>query len=137
MVGFVLVMMTLVFGTWVLMPVVRGTRARWEISEEDTPLGRLALRKEVLLGNLQDLDFEFAMGKLGEEDYRSLRDSLKQQTVRIMEQMDVVSASESSMGSRSTVAAATATATLTCEGCGGSLPPQSRFCPNCGSKVGA
>ena len=129
MLGFALVALTLGIGAWVLFPVIRGTRTEWEISEEDTPLGRLSLRKEVLLGNLQDLDFEFAMGKLAEHDYRSMRESLKRQTMKIMEQMDVVQSSPTRPDSKATPAA------NACGACGGALPKEAHFCPVCGEKV--
>ena len=129
MLGFALVALTLGIGAWVLFPVILGTRTEWEISEEDTPLGRLSLRKEVLLGNLQDLDFEFAMGKLAEPDYRTMRESLKRQTMKIMEQMDVVQSSPADTGSTSTPRA------HSCGACGGVLPRKAHFCPVCGEKV--
>jgi len=123
---------TLLLGAFVLWPALRGTGERWEFSEEDTPLGRLAVRKEVLLGNLADLDFEFAMGKLGDEDYRSLRESLKGQTMKIMEQMDVLASSDTGVASPSG-AASTPQVENTCSDCSGILPGQARFCPHCGA----
>ena len=117
MLGFALVALTLGIGAWVLFPVILGTRTEWEISEEDTPLGRLSLRKEVLLG------------KLAEPDYRTMRESLKRQTMKIMEQMDVVQSSPADTGSTSTPRA------HSCGACGGVLPRKAHFCPVCGEKV--
>ena len=118
------------FVTW---PAFRGTRSGWTFSDEDTPLGRLGTRKEVLVGNLADLDFEFAMGKVAEDDYMSLRNSLKRQTLKIMEQMEVLAGDEPVVANTSKASAGDSTE---CSSCGGTAPRRARFCPNCGSSLG-
>ena len=125
-----LVLLVLALGAWVLWPARRTDAGDWQFSDEDTPLGRLAVRKEVLLGNIGDLDFEFAMGKLSEDDYRELRENLKRQTLKIMEQIDVLLESEPVRGD-----APPRTVLEACADCGGQLPPEARFCPHCGSSV--
>jgi hypothetical protein len=126
---FLLLLMSLAAVGFVLAPLLSRQRDRWEYSDEDTPLGRLATRREVLVGNLADLDFEFAMGKVSEEDYMSLRNSLKRQTLKIMEQMDVIAAGEP-------VAVPEARASSPkCGSCGGAAPRGASFCPSCGSPL--
>jgi len=127
---FLLLLISIVVIVYVVWPAVRGAQDRWVYSDEDTPLGRLAVRKDVLVGNLADLDFEFAMGKVTEDDYRSLRDSLKRQTLKIMEQMEVIA------GGEPVAVAPSATDTRSCSSCGVATPPQARFCPSCGSRLG-
>jgi hypothetical protein len=75
---------------WVLAPVLIGGRARLAVSRGDTAIGRQELRKNLILENIADLDFEYAMGKLSDEDYRDLRDSLKAQAAQFTEQIDVL-----------------------------------------------
>lgn len=130
---FVLVLVALVIGGFVVWPALAGPRSHWVFSEEDTPEGRLAVRKEVLMGNLADLDFEFAMGKLSEEDYRSIRESLKRQAMRVMEQIEVLGQSQVAEGGGRATKAQTAPAF--CASCGGGLPPRAAFCPHCGTQV--
>lgn len=120
---------------FVVWPAFRGTRHDWEFSDDDTPLGRLSNRKEVLVGNLSDLDFEFAMGKVSEDDYMSLRNSLKRQTLKIMEQMEVIAGGEPAASTPASMNAAT-TGSSACSSCGGTAPREARFCPNCGSRLG-
>jgi len=129
MTTFFLLALSAVAVLFVLWPVLGGKRDRWEFSDEDTPIGRLATRREVLVGNLSDLDFEFAMGKVSEEDYMSLRNSLKRQTLKIMEQMDVLNAG------RPTAVKKADASTPSCASCGGAAPRGARFCPNCGSPL--
>ena len=133
---FLLLSIALAVGAFVLWPAIVGPRSHWVFSDDDTPTGRLAVRKEVLMGNLADLDFEFAMGKLSEDDYRSIRDSLKRQTLRVMEQLDVLVQSDAAMGGPESPKAGPEKATPSfCASCGGHLPPRESFCPQCGARV--
>ncbi|RKZ11020.1 hypothetical protein DRQ53_06080 [bacterium] len=134
-----LLLMSVVLIAFVVWPAFKRGPQQWQFSEEDTPLGRLATRREVLVGNLTDLDFEFAMGKVAEEDYMSLRNSLKQQTLRIMEQMEVlqggkVKASEASKATPK-AAGSPAPAADFCPACGQATPGNARFCPGCGGAL--
>lgn len=129
MTTFFLLLLSLASVAYLLWPAITGRRDHWEYSDEDTPLGRLATRREVLVGNLADLDFEFAMGKVSEDDYMSLRNSLKRQTLKIMEQMDVLSAGQP-VAKKARDASA-----HSCASCGGAAPKGARFCPSCGSPL--
>ena len=121
----------------VLWPALRSDQhEQWIFSEEDTPAGRLSTRREVLVGNIADLDFEFAMGKLAESDYLSLRDNLKRQTLKVMEQLEVIESTGEESAPRG-ADPVTAPATAFCSACGASLPPRAAFCPSCGSAVGS
>ena len=147
---------------WVLAPVIVGGRARLAVSRGDTALGRQELRKELILGNIADLDFEYAMGKLSEGDYRDLRESLKAQAAQFTEQIDVLqhggehsggdaATATAAPAGRPSAAAASATAAhhgngsetahaaaaRYCVGCGAGLPSEARFCPACGKPVTA
>jgi len=133
--NFLLFLMSAGFIGFVMWPAFRGTATNWEYSEEDTPLGRLDARKEVLVGNLADLDFEFAMGKVDEGDYMSLRNSLKRQTLKIMEQMEVIAGGEP-VASRPASVQQAMTTSASCSSCGDTVPSEARFCPNCGSPLG-
>lgn len=131
---FLLFLLSAGFIGFVMWPAIRGTHDRWEYSAEDTPLGRLGARKEVLVGNLADLDFEFAMGKVGEDDYMSLRNGLKRQTLKIMEQMEVIASGEPVVKSPNSAKTAAASPAY-CSSCGGAAPSGAHFCPSCGSQL--
>jgi len=126
---FFLLLLSASFVLFVIWPALKGVRGGWEYSDEDTPMGRLATRREVLVGNLADLDFEFAMGKVSEDDYMSLRNSLKRQTLKIMEQMEVIT------GGEPMHVTSKAARDGGCKSCGGAVPRAARFCPHCGSPL--
>jgi hypothetical protein len=114
-----------------LWPLLTGFAGRLRVSRSDTALGRLELRKEILLENLADLDFEHAMGKLAAEDHAALRASIEQQALAVLEQIEVL------RSARGEAAAAAKMQAGFCHLCGAALPERARFCPACGEKVAA
>lgn len=116
------------------------------LSSRDTPLGRVQQRKDTLLQNIADLDFEYRMGKLAEEDYQNLRGTLKSQAAEAIEQIDVLAETETLLGraphgatrrapTGASTPVASSTDTARCESCGAALAPQARFCSSCGHKM--
>ena len=86
--------------------------------------GRLLRRKDALLQNIADLDFEHSMGKVTDEDHIQLRAKLKSQAARIFEQVE---------GSHTPGAGKSAASF--CDQCGSALPRSARFCPSCGEDL--
>jgi len=118
---------------YVLWPLLTEQASAQTVSEEDTPLGRLTLQKNLLLTNLSDLDFEFSMGKLSEDDYQRLRASLKRQAGHVIEKIDALAG-----GERPTAAEPPRPAPgRFCTQCGTNLPADARFCSQCGQEVPA
>jgi len=132
----ILVMMVICLG-FCLWPFFRTRSATVATSAGDTPLGRLAQRKETILQNIADLDFEYRMGKLGEDDYHELRTTLKQQAAEALEQMDVVQETEDLLaGGSKAPRARSAVQAKFCTACGAALPAGARFCASCGEAAG-
>ncbi len=70
---------------YVLLPLVRGMEAPLhrsvrEYSEEQ-------FRKQVALAALRDVEYDFATGKMDEEDYRELKAELSAEALRILESL--------------------------------------------------
>jgi hypothetical protein len=129
-----ILVMTVVCLGFCLWPFFRSRATVVAASAGDTPLGRLAQRKETILQNIADLDFEYRMGKLGEDDYHELRGTLKQQAAEVLDQMDVVQATEALLGGAKPTAKSAAPARF-CTACGAALPSEARFCASCGAPV--
>ena len=121
----------IVFTLW---PLLTGFTGRLRISRSDTAIGRLELRKEILLENLADLDFEHAMGKLSAEDHVVMRAAIEQQALAVLEQIEVL---RGARDQDSTTQAGQRSEAGFCHMCGAGLPEQARFCPACGEKVAA
>src|SRR5262249_20176814 len=61
---------------------------------EETQWDLLQRKKEVVLGNIQDLDFEFKCGKLSDEDYKRVRSEMAGEFAAVLRQIDEIESSQ-------------------------------------------
>src|SRR5437773_9783524 len=57
---------------------------------EETEWDLLQRKKEVVLGNIQDLDFEYKCGKLSEEDYRKIRGEMSAEAALVLQEIESI-----------------------------------------------
>ena len=105
---------------------------------EETEWDLLQRKKEVILGNIQDLDFEYKCGKLSEEDYRRIRAEMSAEAAQVFQKVESLESSAdldalirreiSTRKNRSAAAVA-------CPSCGGRNPTTNKFCAECGAKL--
>src|SRR5712692_7898497 len=55
---------------------------------EETEWDLLQRKKEVILGNIQDLDFEYKCGKLSEEDYQKIRAEMSAEAAMVLQEIE-------------------------------------------------
>jgi len=94
----------------------------------------------VLLGNIQDLDFEYKCGKLSEADYGQVRKEMTGEVAGVLEQIHGIEASldldaliRREIAARKNPSAGSALAA--CPSCGANNPPKNKFCAECGAKI--
>lgn len=107
-----------------LWPLLARQQRELAAGDADHPVARLQQRKETLLGNIADLDFEHSMGKMDQPDYEALRGELVAQAAAVLDQLQ-----------RLEGVPEPAPAPVACASCGRALPDDARFCPGCGEKV--
>jgi len=73
-------------GMYLYTPLVEG-RAR-RVTEEEHELSTLLAERDRLLNSLQELDFDFKLGKIPEDDYPTQRASLLQKGADILRKID-------------------------------------------------
>jgi hypothetical protein len=130
--------------TAICWPLFAGGDAVESAIIEETQWDLLQRKKNVVLANIQDLDFEYTCGKLSDDDYRSSRTELTAEVSRVYRDIDRIE-SEQDMDSliRTEVAArkkARATpgatkAAATCLECGHDNPAKNKFCAECGTQI--
>ena len=108
---------------------------------EETEWDLLQRKKEVVLGNIQDLDFEYKCGKLSEEDYRKIRGEMSseaalvfQEIENIESQADLDALIRREISTRKGKPKSSAPMT-SCRSCGSSNPATNKFCAECGAKI--
>jgi hypothetical protein len=124
----------------ICVPLFRRERTLESAILEETEWDLLLRKKEVLLGNIQDLDFEYKCGKLSDTDYAQVR---KEMTGEVAQVLDHIHGIENSLDLdaliRRELAArkepAAKGAPHTCPSCGANNPTKDKFCAECGGKL--
>ena len=108
---------------------------------EETEWDLLQRKKEVILGNIQDLDFEFKCGKLSDDDYQKIRKEMSAEAATVLQEIETIESAkdldalirrEISLRKHRSKPASPAAA---CSSCGASNPPSNKFCAECGAKL--
>ena len=105
---------------------------------EETEWDLLQRKKDVTLGNIQDLDFEYKCGKLSEEDYKSLRAELAAEAAKVLDDIDEIEAShdlDALIRREVSHRKERAADSRICGACGHSNPPKNKFCAQCGTDL--
>ncbi|MFH1764758.1 MAG: c-type cytochrome biogenesis protein CcmI [Gemmatimonadota bacterium] len=126
----------------ILQPVISGEEAPlWSVGEEPS---EAQFRKRVFLLQLRDAEYEYAMGKLGEEDYQTLRQEISGEALAAIRAEEAENQVGSGLFEGPTDAEleeeiATVRSRLSggyfCSNCGHPNPAGSRFCGDCGTPM--
>jgi hypothetical protein len=141
-------------GAYLYAPFARGYGKH--VTEEERELSALLAERERVLGSLQELDFDYKLGKIPEEDYPAQRTSLLQKGADILRRMDSLTIDETDLkrnGSgntsrKKTIADAELENMISkrrmsrqvkfdgfCPKCGKPVMADDRFCPSCGKAL--
>jgi cytochrome c-type biogenesis protein CcmI len=126
----------------ILHPIISGRDAPLESAGEDP--SEAQFRKRVSLLQLRDAEYEYAMGKLGQEDYHALRKEISAEALAAIraeeEETRAVGQSAGDTGDadlEEEIARARARLKggVFCSECGHPNSAGSRFCSECGSPL--
>jgi hypothetical protein len=99
-----------------------------------SPTAHLEQRKAQIYENLRDLQFEYRLGKLSDDDYQKTKVDLQRELAKVLAEIDAVQPAQ--------VKAATAVAESkikpdgkTCPHCGAKFPLALKFCGACGKAM--
>ena len=108
---------------------------------EETEWDLLQRKKEVILGNIQDLDFEHKCGKLSAEDHQRIRNEMSAEAAVVLREIETIESAKDldalirrEISARKTKSKP-ASPTMSCSSCGASNPPSNKFCAECGAKL--
>src|SRR5262245_34931577 len=119
-------------------PLFRKEDALESTIIEETEWDLLQRKKEVVLGNIQDLDFEYKCGKLSEEDYKKVRAEMSAEAAAVLHDIDSIESTQDLdalirrevLARRKQPAQQKQTA---CPSCGHKNPVTNKFCAECGA----
>jgi hypothetical protein len=89
-----------------------------------SPTRHLEERKATIYENLRDLQFEYRVGKLSDQDYQQTKQDLQRELARVLAEIE---------GARPGLQPApAASAPNTCANCGATFPTPMKYCGKCG-----
>ncbi len=85
-------LISLAVAFYVFRPLVStaGSPFQVDIDSRATGLKRLLRRKETIYENIKDLDFEYKMGKLSDEDYERLHQDYLREAYEVVSQIESI-----------------------------------------------
>jgi hypothetical protein len=131
-------------GFYVLKPLFKESKGNLEIELlAETELDRLLNRKTVIYGNLKDLEFEYAMGRLSNADFLQLANGYKNEAAAILQRLDQLGDSqnpddaiEKEIALRKSKRYGSGTKQAPdasrCPSCSAEIIPGKKFCADCG-----
>jgi rRNA maturation endonuclease Nob1 len=121
---------------------ILGVRAKdLPAPEPASPFEYLDERKAAIYENLRDLQFEYRLGKLSDEDYRATKKDLQKELAQVLAEVDKLKAQLGVNGTAPPVVRAApkpaepAPVGLVCPACGASFEKSLKFCGECGKPM--
>jgi len=116
--------------------------------EPESPFAHLDERKAAIYENLRDLQFEYRVGKLSDEDYQSTKKDLQKELANVLLEVDKLKVALGMNGTAPSKPAPPKKAAakpaakpiekptgLVCESCGAKFEKPLKFCGECGKPM--
>lgn len=95
-----------------------------------SPTAHLEERKARIYENLRDLQFEYRVGKLSDDDYQKTKLDLQKELARVLAEIDAIAPAK-----QAAPAVVPAPNPNTCPHCGAKFDRPLKFCGECGKKM--
>ena len=109
--------------------------------EPVSPFQHLDERKAAIYENLRDLQFEYRLGKLSDQDYQSTKKDLQKELARVLAEVDRLKNAPAGGAPAAPVAPAQPARVVApptgfvCPSCGTKFPTAMKFCGHCGTPM--
>lgn len=146
-VGSILVILALTIVTVVFIGRPLFERRGVLVTQKDRKLSTLQAERDRILAAIEELEMDFAMGKISEQPFRARRTALVGEGANVLRSMDSVvgEGDQERRASDLDAEIEAAVASLrgeraqvgqrSCPSCGGDVHPDDRFCVHCGASV--
>jgi NADH pyrophosphatase NudC (nudix superfamily) len=112
---------------------ILGVRARdLPEPEPESPFLHLDERKAAIYENLRDLQFEYRVGKLSDEDYQHTKKDLQRELASVLAEVDALKAR---LNGTEQVVVQDTVSNLVCVSCGAKFEKPLKFCGECGKPM--
>jgi hypothetical protein len=101
-------------------------------TEPPVPWHHLDGRKAAIYENLRDLQFEYRVGKLSDQDYQRTKQELQAELATVLAEIDEMKSGVAPAAKQ----AATVADPNTCQSCGARFEKTLKYCGECGKPMG-
>jgi NADH pyrophosphatase NudC (nudix superfamily) len=100
--------------------------------EPESPFLHLDERKAAIYENLRDLQFEYRLGKLSDQDYQNTKRDLQKELASVLAEVDALRAR---LNGTEQVVVQDTVSNLVCVACGATFEKPLKFCGECGKPM--
>jgi len=100
-----------------------------------SPYHHLEVRKAAIYESLRDLQFEYRLGKLSDQDYQRTKLELQSKLAGVLSEIDKIKASESAAAPKAKPAARKQELAKVCPHCRATFDKPLKFCGECGKAM--
>ena len=100
-----------------------------------SPVQHLDDRKHAIYDNLRDLQFEYRLGKLSDEDYRETKLALQKELAVVLSETEETVKRLGLTTKTAPAKPVAKSAGVRCPSCGASFPQSLKFCGECGKAI--
>jgi hypothetical protein len=104
-----------------------------------SPIQHLEDRKQAIYDNLRDLQFEYRVGKLSDEDYQQNKVSLQKELAGVLAEMEAtikrLGLTPTRVPAKATTTARRAVPSTRCPHCGAEFSQALKYCGECGKAI--
>ena len=136
---------------WIIRPLLHPEQLQDALAPAlKDQIDQITLQKEATYATIKELEFDFSMGKLSEEDFEALKKQYTLDALKYMEEIDQLQVSENGKtspqnkkpkdGTKQETSTphktgSTLKTNVFCSQCGKKANSQDSFCSNCGSEL--
>jgi hypothetical protein len=99
-----------------------------------SPFAHLDERKASIYENLRDLQFEYRLGKMSDDDYQRSKQDLQKELARVLAEVEKVAGGQQTK-TRPVASPAPKKSAFVCPSCNAEFPTALKFCGECGKPM--
>jgi len=130
---FIFLVLTAAVSYFVAAPILQSRRLQFK-PDSNHSAHDLIERKEAIYAAIKDIEFDYQMGKLSEEDFQALRQQYKDEAVGLLKKIDQVQHKPGKKG-KAASQKKEEVAPKFCSNCGDAVNRGDKFCVNCGNAL--
>lgn len=133
--------MAIALSFFVIYPIFQTKTKKYFWSKDDFNHRAMDLeeRKEAIYATIKEIEFDYQMGKLSEEDFKELRQKYKEEAIGLLKKIDQIQRkhikSRRVHSIQKQKQKSVSKAVNFCWICGTAVTAKDKFCVNCGNKL--